>query len=284
QAIAAAIEPRLDELVPRLRAWAQLVLGSIARRFGELTVAVAHLDAALPVLIGIGDEHRIVRAYSERAEAKAALGDTAGAFVDARACTRYVRRNQLDLVGQLSVQIRQRADLEIARAALRRRADDLAQEAAVDALTGVGSRRWMERLLDRLGSQGGQGAVVLVDLDHFKSVNDRFGHHAGDLTLQAVGRILRDSVRDGDHVARLGGEEFVIIAPGTPAEVATQLAERIRTEIEAAPWHEIDPELRVTASAGVAHGPLASVREVIRVADAALYDAKRAGRNRVAAA
>jgi diguanylate cyclase (GGDEF)-like protein len=195
-----------------------------------------------------------------------------------------IRTNQVEQVGRLATQIQRRADLEVARSALRRRADDLAHEISTDALTGVGSRRWFDLEIDRLSHRTGWGAVLAIDIDHFKRINDNFGHHVGDLTLAAVGKILRGAVRANDPVARLGGEEFAVVLAGSRIAAAQVLGERIRVDIAQEPWRGIAEGLSVTTSVGVAAGPLTSIREVIRAADAALYDAKRGGRNRVVAA
>ena len=115
----------------------------------------------------------------------------------------------------------------------------------------------------------------------FKKVNDTFGHQTGDVVLREVGRLFRTVVRQNTPVARFGGEEFVILLPQLDHAAGMALAERIRLAIKNHEWHAVAEGLDVTVSAGVAHGPLAGVRELIRLADTALYDAKRAGRNRV---
>lgn len=282
--LAVAVRDDAATMSIRFSAWHQLVEAAAHRAAGDSAACVGLLDVALPALTGLGDEHRVVRGHRERGAARAALGDFAGAFDDARTEAAMARRNQIEQVGRLASQIQRRADLEVARAVLRRRADDLAHEVSTDSLTGVGSRRWFDLELARLTDRTGWGAVAIVDLDRFKRVNDGFGHHVGDRTLETVGRILRRAVRSGDVVGRLGGEEFAVLLAGTRLEAALLLAERIRLDIERAPWHEIQPGLTVTTSVGVAEGPLSSIREVLRAADAALYEAKRNGRNRVIAA
>jgi diguanylate cyclase (GGDEF)-like protein len=127
----------------------------------------------------------------------------------------------------------------------------------------------------------------MVDVDHFKLYNDRYGHQAGDECLARIARWLRDGARDSDLVARYGGEEFAIVLPGTDLAVASGVAERIREHVQAqACPHERSPHGVVTLSIGVAAlvpgGPDAAVR-LMRRADEALYAAKGQGRNCVVA-
>jgi diguanylate cyclase (GGDEF)-like protein len=281
--LAAGVD-RYDRTAPRLVAWHRLVRATAARMECRHDEALVLLDAALPVLAEVSDDHRLVRAYEERTAVRTAVGDLRGALDDAVTLAQLVRAWQVDQVGQLAGQIRRRAELETKRTLLRRRADDLAREVSEDVVTGVGSRRWLELRLDELAEQPGTGAVVAFDLDRFKSVNDQFGHHIGDLVLARVGRIFLDNVRGDDVVARFGGEEFVVLLPGRDAPAGVSLAERIRQAIVDEPWHEVRAELAVTTSGGVADGPLRSIRDVLRLADSALYEAKGAGRNRVVAA
>jgi diguanylate cyclase (GGDEF)-like protein len=148
-------------------------------------------------------------------------------------------------------------------------------EAETDPLTELANRRTFSRALATL--QGGD-ALVIVDLDHFKSVNDRFGHPAGDRTLRALARCLRDNARQVDCVARYGGEEFAVVLPGAGVDGALAMLARAR-----AAWSASDQ--LTTFSAGVAaHEPGASPADALRRADAALYEAKQAGRDRDAVA
>jgi two-component system cell cycle response regulator len=168
--------------------------------------------------------------------------------------------------------------------------------ATTDDLTGLMNKRpWLNRLSETvlLAGRGEMATSVLVlDLDHFKSINDRYGHLAGDRTLRAVGTLLRELLRTTDVGGRYGGEEFVVILPQTGEAGCLVIAERLRTAIEALriPWE--GQELRVTVSIGCATlGPLdppaVSLRvqaphlELLARADTALYAAKVAGRNRV---
>ncbi|MGY2066645.1 histidine kinase N-terminal 7TM domain-containing diguanylate cyclase [Blastococcus sp. SYSU DS0619] len=166
---------------------------------------------------------------------------------------------------------------------------ELAEEAVRDPLTGLHNRRQLDRALAADGRRRGGDAgtaVVVVDIDHFKSVNDRFGHAAGDVVLTAVADVLRLATRDGDTVARMGGEEFVLVLPGMTGAQAVARAERVRQECGAL-RHELGGEIvQVTVSAGVAAGPVGgeAADALLAAADQALYRAKATGRNRVVAA
>lgn len=266
---------------PRLAAWHQLVRASVLRQLGNARGAERLLDQAIPELVGAGDEHRAVRAYNERSAARAGSMDLLGALDDARSVARLARQWQQHHVGRLAASISERAALEQARSHLRRRADELAKQASEDPVTGLATRRWLEMRLEELSRSLGHGSVVVLDLDSFKQVNDTFGHQTGDVVLGRVGKELKAVVREENPVARFGGEEFVVLLPGVDPAEATALAERIRAALHSVDWEAVAPGLRVTISAGVSAGPLAGVRELLRVADTALFEAKRAGRDRV---
>jgi diguanylate cyclase (GGDEF)-like protein len=161
---------------------------------------------------------------------------------------------------------------------------------ASDPLTGLPNRRtFEERLrveLARAARYRLPLALVMIDLDHFKRVNDRHGHRAGDEVLRATAEVLDGGKRSGDLVARYGGEELVALLPHSDAQAATAWAERVRAQIAALtiPW--TGAPLRVTASFGVAVFPGSGTDRdgLVEASDQALYLAKRAGRNRVASA
>jgi diguanylate cyclase (GGDEF)-like protein len=159
---------------------------------------------------------------------------------------------------------------------------EVRQDATLDPLTGLGNRKALRRRFDELRRQaeqaGSEIAVVVLDIDHFKAVNDTYGHDRGDLVLQAVAAELRNSVRDGAHVYRLGGEEFVVLLAASEALASRAIAERLRAAIAAS-----RPEgLEITASLGVSVGTHGvEYATLFTEADGALYEAKRRGRNRV---
>jgi diguanylate cyclase (GGDEF)-like protein len=179
----------------------------------------------------------------------------------------------------------ERVTLE-ARAA-RREADQLREEAERDWLTGLHNRRYLARELERLSGARGTGhcSLAVLDLDHFKAINDRFGHGAGDQVLMRVAALLIDQIRTADIVVRTGGEEFVILMPGTEHNAAAACSERLSEAIRDEPWDRIAAGMTVTASVGVATLPDASdLAGLAKLADDRLYAAKRAGRDRVVAA
>jgi diguanylate cyclase (GGDEF)-like protein len=193
-------------------------------------------------------------------------------------------------VNTLELQIRLSSMLRIKRLAdeLERVNKELAELATVDALTQVANRRAVEqRLLQefhRARRYKHPFAVILVDIDHFKSVNDQYGHPVGDKVLVEVAAAIRQSTRDTDMVGRFGGEEFIVLAPETAMVAAEHLAERIRQLIAQRTTEKSDKGLpAVTASLGVATTELvvAGETELVGRADQALYRAKREGRNRV---
>ena len=158
--------------------------------------------------------------------------------------------------------------------------------ALTDPLTGLYNQRYLRRHLSGLmdSSQGRQLAMLMIDVDHFKSVNDRFGHASGDRALRLIADSLRLNTRVFDSVARYGGEEFVVVMPGTSPEEAHAAAERLRSSVEELHFTALgDTPIPLTVSVGIACAPnsIGSPELLLQAADAALYDAKRNGRNRV---
>lgn len=175
------------------------------------------------------------------------------------------------------------------RGSMARVTAELARLADEDALTGLANRRAAERALRAaLESPDPQPVSLLyLDLDHFKAVNDRFGHPMGDRVLRECAQLMRQGSRSGDLASRWGGEEFLVILQGADAARAREIAERLRHAIEGFDWHAIEAALGVTTSIGLASStevPGHDAHALLALADRRLYAAKAAGRNRVVAA
>jgi diguanylate cyclase (GGDEF)-like protein len=162
------------------------------------------------------------------------------------------------------------------------------QSAMIDGLTALYNRRWLDEVLPRyvtrFARDGRPLSLLVIDVDHFKHFNDSHGHPAGDAVLVAVAHCLRQNVRPGDFVARYGGEEFVVILANADEAIALTVAERLRAAVSREEVRTKDgTDLpRVTISVGAARlGPGQAADGVLAAADAALYESKRSGRNRV---
>ena len=171
---------------------------------------------------------------------------------------------------------------------VQRQAAELLHVSRTDALTGLDNRRFLEERLEEAFEHARRlsepFAVVMCDLDKFKSVNDTYGHQAGDVVLQQLADVLRAQTREIDRVGRYGGEEFMLLLPGTTLDAAARFGERVRDAVEAHTFTFPGGTLRRTLSAGVAawpHPRLTSSDALVKAADDALYVAKETGRNRV---
>ena len=160
------------------------------------------------------------------------------------------------------------------------------RHATIDALTGLHNRYWMDDIFDREIKRSERDALavclLMIDVDHFKRLNDQYGHLAGDKVLAAVGNNLSKPLRPNDLVARYGGEEFSVLLPETTLDNATAIAERLRERVSVVAPGEVNGTAlpKVTVSIGVAEFmPGESLRSLIASADNALYRAKKAGRN-----
>lgn len=189
-----------------------------------------------------------------------------------------------ELIGmfqELAASIRPSVDQYVARVADSHRIAALRRATQTDPLTGLSNRRALEAELPR-----GQFAVVALDLDHFKSVNDRYGHARGDEVLRQVATAIQASVRDGDRAYRTGGEEFLVVAPRTDRSTGRDIAERIRANVSGLHFPDQAPS-HVTVSAGVVSATTNDELDfpaVLAEADQALYEAKSRGRDQVCVA
>jgi diguanylate cyclase (GGDEF)-like protein len=199
------------------------------------------------------------------------------------------RVNSLLRIKQLQVALeKSNTKLEAREKELAQMNDKLREISLTDGLTGVENRRSLE---ERLQDQWQHSvrlhepmAVVMCDIDKFKAVNDNYGHQAGDSVLKAIARILKEEAREIDRVGRYGGEEFLLILPGTVLDAAVTFAERLREKVENHTFLYEGGSLRRTMSCGVAAAPHPRVKDqeaLVRAADDALYVAKETGRNRV---
>ena len=174
------------------------------------------------------------------------------------------------------------AKLNEAHAALVEAHAELSDKARRDGMTGFLNRESFFETLDGSRYRSGRGALLLIDADHFKRINDRHGHLVGDDALMEIAAAIARSVRDGDIVGRIGGEEFAVLLGGADHREAHLIGERIRREVEAVDFLAGGSPVALTVSVGgTMCGPEASVSDLMRAADRRLYQAKNAGRNRV---
>lgn len=165
--------------------------------------------------------------------------------------------------------------------------DTCEEQASTDHLTGLANRRRFERQLERevarTARHGRPFSLITLDIDHFKRVNDTYGHETGDEAIKSIARVLQQGTRGIDLASRIGGEEFAVILTETNLTGATEVAERLRLAVKTV---EIPAVGRIAASFGVAECPThaETARELLARADAALYEAKREGRDRVVSA
>lgn len=165
--------------------------------------------------------------------------------------------------------------------------DEMARLAMTDALTGALNRgaftMMVEAYLERASAAqlGGHGSLLVVDVDHFKSVNDRFGHGAGDDALRRISQVMQSAIRSSDLVGRIGGEEFAVFLPATDAPQATQVAERIRERVATIEFPDSDQCLLSVSIGGVNFSKERKFDPLFKAADRCLYLAKERGRNRV---
>jgi two-component system cell cycle response regulator len=255
----------------------QLYAGSVGPRLGPPSAAQAFLFESLPA-----------------APASAALlplvhrGACIGSLnLCSRDPARFAAGSSTDFLERLAALVAVCLDSALAT-------ERLKLAGLTDGLTGVHNRRYFEsRCLEEVQSARRSGlplVCLLLDVDHFKRINDTHGHPAGDAVLRYVARLIRAQLRGSDVVARYGGEEFVLLLPGTPLPAALETAERIRRVIAAQTMPVPVPEpLRITVSMGAAalltgDDPAALAADLVQRADQALYAAKQGGRNRVQAA
>lgn len=192
------------------------------------------------------------------------------------------------ILPQIRTQVKEGGKLREMTASLSARSRNLEHAALTDGLTGMQNRRYfddaLKEYLDEFRRIDKPVGLMILDLDHFKLVNDTYGHDAGDEVLRSVGKCLKSMTRYHDVVARLGGEEFAIVAPNMDLELLQRVAERMRKAIASLSIETAGIQLNVTSSVGLALWDREETAdEFYRRADKQLYEAKRQGRNRVCA-
>jgi diguanylate cyclase (GGDEF)-like protein len=254
------------------------------RLTGQPARALVEAERAVGIAQASDDAHELMVAFEELAACQEALGDSTAALATAREVKALMWTIHQRQTRQVVQEVWARADLVRHQARLQSEAAKASRRAEEDALTGVGNRRTLIRFVNDRAHAHNRLALILIDIDRFKDVNDTFGHQTGDAVLRRIGHLLRDEMRAHQVVVRYGGDEFVIALLGVDLPAAAGFAERLRREFEELDLSTLASGLRVTASQGVASGARRRWRSVLAAADTALYAAKRAGRNVVVTA
>ncbi|MDT5031139.1 MAG: hypothetical protein QOC94_1310 [Actinoplanes sp.] len=260
-----------------------LTLAQAQRGLGASDRAQVSLDTSRALCVERELHEVLVRVHQEQAELYAARGRYAEAFA-AHKLFFAAHENLHSLEREAQARTRQ-AMFETAEA--REEAEHFREQARRDPLTGLRNRRYIDEVLPVMIDSGGDLTVAIVDLDHFKWVNDLLSHDVGDKVLVLVAKLLETglaAVSPEGFVARMGGEEFLMVLPGADVPEAARELDGIRRAIGSYQWTEITDTLPVTVSIGVAglwEAPAATQSAVLSVADRNLYIAKRGGRDRV---
>ncbi|SFF72956.1 diguanylate cyclase (GGDEF) domain-containing protein [Actinoplanes philippinensis] len=260
--------------------------GSVCLASGRYDEAIGHLRAAMASAESkasamVSAEH-LADAYERNGDLRGAL-DTYKLFhaLSKEVASEAAQRSaSIAVVRMETAQAKAAAEEERARvAALQHANQELLRKSLEDPLTGLGNRRHLDQLM--AGGLAGH-AILLVDVDHFKRVNDEHSHLVGDGVLRLLAGLLRSACRGDDVVVRFGGEEFAVLLSGSDLDNAVTTAERLRAEVAAHDWAAVAPGLTVTVSIGLALGDESTDPGVVLArADERLYAAKRAGRDRV---
>lgn len=262
---------------------------------GEQALRVCHEEVPDVVLLDVEMPKLDGHAVLKELRADAVTADIPVVFLTGRSSTEdvvdglrlgahdYLRKpfEPAELVARVSAALR----VKRLQDELRLRNAELDAMSRTDALTGLPNRRHLQEQLLRVGSaarrHGSTFGVLMVDVDHFKRVNDELGHESGDTVLQEIARRVTGACRLDDVAGRWGGEEFLVVAPSTDAGGLAALGERIRQAASSAPVVLTDRSLTVTVSIGAASNGTGDSDAAVRNADAALYEAKNGGRDRV---
>jgi len=255
-------------------------LGQCHEARGEMALAREQYGRSIELLREDGSLDDLQAALEGLSRCEEALGDAVAALAALRE-VRQVEARKSDEAARATVARRE------LRVELARLTNQWAQQALQDPLTGLGNRRALERWLAEQQPRVERGepmSLLLLDLDHFKQINDGFGHDTGDEVLRRVADLIRRHCRSGDLAARYGGEEFLLALAGVPPAEAVRVAERLRESVAGHGWPGLKPGLAVTVSIGVTHAAeTADSAGLLTLADRRLYSAKIEGRNRVVA-
>ena len=250
---------------------------------GEWLVLSGRHEEALSVLDDLltglddGPHSTRIRAHHAAYRAARALGRFEAALEHLEV---YERLERHRTTGQL----RSQSKMFITKSEARAEAERHRSTAERDPLTGLGNRRTLHRVLQQLlpdATVMHPVALAMIDVDHFKSINDELGHATGDTVLIELAHVLRDEVRDDDVIVRYGGEEIVVVMPGAGVDDAASRCEQLRERVEQHRWSSLTDDRRITLSIGIAGTPPCEPDLLVSAADRAMYQAKRDGRNLV---
>jgi len=300
-----AVELTDRGIANRGRAESRVGLGTLYSELGRHEEAVAMLEEALSIAQSVSNRREVFKTRLALSEAHERAGNLEKAlenykafhlartevFDEAARATTHLQRVETELSKErFEREIWRLRNVELATALerLEEQARQLVRLSVRDGLTGVFNRRHLDEQLpselERARRTNQPISVAMVDLDNFKRINDTVGHAVGDRALQVIAEVIGSLLRQSDFVARYGGEEFAIVFADTNCEAAAAASERIREAIASRDWADIHPDIRLTASFGVAQADATSdAGKLLDEADARLYAAKAAGRNRVVA-
>ncbi len=255
-------------------------LGRALHALGHHAEARAQFDAAITAFANTESVTRLASALTDRSAVNEAVGDLSAALDDARRAVAVRESQRLRETHRRADTVRAGLEVERSRIDLQRRelvADELQRLAGEDSLTGLSNRRTLDSEGSAIVELCGNGlvSVAVIDIDDFKTINDRHSHLVGDAVLRQVAELLTAETRPGDLVARYAGDEFVIILPGLDADRADGVRQRVREAIDRTQWTDIAARLQVTATMGLASGfGSDGLWALFARADADLYDAK----------
>lgn len=284
-------------------AFALLESGDAQQAVDELTIALERATAMgeLPTrqeialelsraLEATGQFEAALRSYKEATaverQLRSAVAATRTRRLEQLVEVDHARLDAADARSESQLYRERSRELEAEIQALEKMAADLDRRANEDALTRLSNRHHIEtelpRLLSRAAAEFRPLSLAVLDIDHFKQVNDTWGHSTGDEVLVVVASLIQRSCRAEDLVGRFGGEEFLLALPGLGEEAAVEVCQRVRLSVQEHDWESLRPGLRVTVSVGVCGSVMGDdVRTLVERADERLYRAKRSGRNRV---